>query len=312
MDYNIFNHLVNKYSKITIFHHINGDFDCIGSAIGLKSLIQYNFPDKQVEVVGEDFDSIRHFYPREDIDFQFVSDQFITESLAIIVDTANRERIDDQRYILAKEILKIDHHLIVDDYANYQIVDASAAATSEVIYQIIKSNNLHLTAKASYYFYMSLVGDSLSFSTSTTTTKTMEAAYHFSKLIPNISALVLNLRAKSLELFKLENQLRSKIVFQNDLAYIVVERNLYQESYDINTVKSLVNIMANIEGIEKWLIAAEDDNGLYQVSIRSKSYNINQVAILFNGGGHKCASGVKNLTLDDLKLLIIKLEDIDA
>ena len=55
----------------------------------------------------------------------------------------------------------------------------------------------------------------------------------------------------------------------------------------------------------------ENGKTLYDGSLRSKTAVINDIAEMFHGGGHKNASGVKNLTQDDIhKLLVLMNERI--
>ena len=46
--------LIKKYDVIVIHRHTNPDGDALGSQIGLKALIQENFPDKTVYIVGDE------------------------------------------------------------------------------------------------------------------------------------------------------------------------------------------------------------------------------------------------------------------
>ena len=56
-----------------------------------------------------------------------VDDDIIKESLAIILDTGNRNRIEDQRYALAKDIIKIDHHLLQDHFGEPEVIQNEIA-----------------------------------------------------------------------------------------------------------------------------------------------------------------------------------------
>ena len=45
---------IKKYDVIVIHRHSSPDGDAMGSQIGLKKLIEHNFPDKRVYAVGDD------------------------------------------------------------------------------------------------------------------------------------------------------------------------------------------------------------------------------------------------------------------
>jgi phosphoesterase RecJ-like protein len=78
-------------------------------------------------------------------------------------------------------------------------------------------------------------------------------------------------------------------------------------SIDRTQASNLVNTMANIEGVNIWVLFVQDGDS-YRVRIRSSKTEINSVANKYNGGGHPLASGatVKNME-ESFKLV----EDLD-
>src|SRR5690625_1288894 len=128
------NDIINKiklYDTIIIHRHVRPDADALGSQNGLKEMIQTSFPDKKVYAVGEE-DVNLHFLARMD----HISDDVFADALAIVCDTANTGRISDQRYTLAKEVIKIDHHPNHDKYGDFLWVDTTVSSTSELIYEL--------------------------------------------------------------------------------------------------------------------------------------------------------------------------------
>ena len=45
--------VIKAYDRILIHGHIRPDGDCYGSQYGLKGIINQNFPEKEVHVVGD-------------------------------------------------------------------------------------------------------------------------------------------------------------------------------------------------------------------------------------------------------------------
>ena len=59
-------------------------------------------------------------------------------------------------------------------------------------------------------------------------------------------------------------------------------------------------MIAQIENYPIWISFAESDEGTVRVEIRStREYNINPLAVMFNGGGHHQASGCKLDNIED-------------
>ena len=128
MDFDILIQKIKEYDKIAIFGHTRPDGDCYGSLNGLKNIILTTFPKKRVFCLTSHVESLS-FLGKMD----FVEDYEFEGALAIVCDTSTRERICDQRYKLCNEIIKIDHHIIIDNYGDYNIVDEDIAATSLLI-----------------------------------------------------------------------------------------------------------------------------------------------------------------------------------
>ena len=75
--------------------------------------------------------------------------------------------------------------------------------------------------------------------------------------------------------------------------------------------KENVNLFSNIKGINAWCSITEDSKEpCWRISIRSKEKPINQVAAMFEGGGHAQASGAKINSLSDLDRFINELDKL--
>src|SRR5699024_1783258 len=105
---------------IKIDHH--PDPDGLGSQAGLKEIIQQSFPDKQVSIVGIDDPAFTFL-----VEMDSVHEADYQGALVIVCDTANTDRIDDKRYTLGDQVIKIDHHPNVDEYGDIQWVDTTAS-----------------------------------------------------------------------------------------------------------------------------------------------------------------------------------------
>ena len=86
--------LVEHYDIITIYRHSAADSDALGAQFGLKQWILDTYPKKQVYALGDAIGSHGVHFPHIDE----VDDETIKASLAIILDTANASRIDDDRW----------------------------------------------------------------------------------------------------------------------------------------------------------------------------------------------------------------------
>ena len=152
-------HILDKileYQTIIIHMHQRPDGDCYGAGFGLKEILKESFPDKKIFVVGDTAEYVKFIGEVDQID-----DSLYQDALSIVVDTATRDRIADQRYSKGQYIIKIDHHLPIDAYGDYQYVDTSRPATSQIILEFYLEyyNIFLLNMKAAKALYTGIVPD---------------------------------------------------------------------------------------------------------------------------------------------------------
>src|SRR5690606_31975863 len=100
-------------------------------------------------------------------------------ALVIVCDTANQERICDERYKLGDYIIKIDHHPNEDPYGDLMWVDTDASSVSEMIYEFYlygKEHGLVLSDDGAKLLFAGIVGDTGRFLYPSTTNKTFQYA----------------------------------------------------------------------------------------------------------------------------------------
>lgn len=298
---------IKEYDTITIFRHTNPDCDAVGSQFGLKTWILDNFPNKSVYALGFETCS-QGVFPRPDE----VTDDIIKKSLAIILDTSNEERVDDLRFKDATYIIKIDHHPNWDPYGNIQLVIEEAGATCEIMAYLFKAYEDYIfSIEAANYIYKGILTDTLCFKTTNTTPKTLEMATFVARTGIDIPALNRELFELSFDDYQFTTYLRSKIqVREEGLAYVILDKDDY-ELYHLtaNRARTFVHELVNVRSFKIICLFTEQDDqpGIYDGSLRSKKETINELAREYNGGGHKHAAGVKNLTKEQVFELMDKL-----
>ena len=141
---------IKEFDTIIIHRHVRPDPDALGSQGGLGTILQESFPEKNIYTVGYNEPSLAYLRVMDDIE-----DSVYENALVIVCDTANQERVDDQRYTKGKMLIKIDHHPNEDPYGDITWVDTTASSTSEMIYEFYnygKDKGLKITKEAAPYF----------------------------------------------------------------------------------------------------------------------------------------------------------------
>ena len=100
------------------------------------------------------------------------------------------------------------------------------------------------------------------------------------------------------------------VVTENQLGYIVISNDIINQfGVDSASAGNMVNNFNYIKEVLVWVTITEDiKNHQYRISIRSRGPEINKIAELHHGGGHKYASGVRVKTLEEAMFVI---EDLD-
>jgi phosphoesterase RecJ-like protein len=108
---------IEKYDKISLFFHSHPDYDALCSCYALKLFIEAKYTKKQVYIAR--FNNLqaeitKNFFPK----IKNKPANFLTQSLGIICDTANIERIAAPEFSKTKEYIKIDHHPNIEPYGS--------------------------------------------------------------------------------------------------------------------------------------------------------------------------------------------------
>ena len=296
---------IEEYDQIVLYRHVNPDLDAFGSQLGMYWTLKSIFPQKNIVLYGNMDSDLMHLYPNFEI-----GEIINGRTLGIVLDTANRERIDGDTSLCDK-VLKIDHHIVVDTYGDINIEVESASSCSEIVTLLFKEACIEIPIDAANALYLGIIGDSNRFMYSSTSSKTFEAASYLLDVGINIEQLYqkLYMRKKSdLEVTKfIYNH------YQEDSGvawYYLSTEDLIQLDISREQGSNYVNTLANIEEFQVWLAVTQNDiDHNYRVSIRSRGIAVNEIANEFHGGGHMYASGATLSSLDELEVLVGKLKE---
>ena len=297
--------LINQYEHIIIYRHVRPDPDAYGAQLGLKEIIQNIFPNKTVNALGENEPSL---------DFLGTMDiaEIREDALYIVVDTANRDRIDGDIPDGAK-VVKIDHHPNHDPFGDINLVETNVSSTSELLYLIANLwgyDNDFINEEAAKPLYMGIVGDTGRFLFNNTTGMTHHVASELKKYDFDSTSLIQEMNKTSIESFRFKGHLISNFNLRpSGVLYTFVSReDLKEFGVSSNEASLSVNLYRDIEDVKVWFMAIEEEDEI-RVRLRSKSVIINDVAHQFGGGGHPLASGIKLRSKDEIKTLVKALED---
>lgn len=294
--------IVKDFDTITIFRHVFADMDAIGSQFGLKYYLESVYPEKHIYCLGSDCPVSN----RNQVHMDSVADDVVQESLAIILDTSNAARIDDARYTNAKHSIRIDHHVQVETICDEEWIEDKASATCELLALYLKEHQASIPEKSALMLYLGLTADNIRFTTNNVRPETFDAAkYLFEQGVDVTKVEQLNF-SKSMSDYKYETIVRSHTIQKNVFLYSILECKDYLDlGLSFTDAKDKVYCLAGIDCIEMWALFTRMEDGIhYSASLRSRNIPIRDVACQFGGGGHECASGIKNLTQEQVYQII--------
>ena len=299
---------IKKYDRIIIHRHSKPDGDALGSQLGLKYIIQENFPEKEVLVVG-DMSAYISFMEGSQMDT--VPDEAYKGALAFVLDSAAPHLVYDDRYSTADATARFDHHLFVEKFCDTEVVDSTYESCCGLITAFAHDCGLRLNSLAAQSLYTGMVTDSGRFRYDSTNAQTFRMASYLLEQKFDINNIYRNLYADSYESRKLKAQYTLKIQFtEKNVAYIFTSKEemdaMNVEVFSIS--RGMVSTMADMKGVDIWVNFTETDEGIL-CELRSSKYNINPIAVKYGGGGHAKASGACLKSRDDMYAM---LRDLDA
>ena len=218
--------------------------------------------------------------------------------LAVTVDSADFKRVGDRLNELFPEVaLNIDHHVSNKNYAAENIVIASACATAEILAGFFLDLGYEIDAVTAQALYVGIATDTGQFRFSSTTPDTFSIVRCLCEhgANPASAALELYERESFAKIKLLQNFLDSlHLEFDGRVCIGLLKDGVYAETGAcIDDAEGLVDYARAIDGVDIGVLI-EDRDGAIKGSLHAKDpfYRVDQVAKLFNGGGHAAAAGL--------------------
>ncbi|MBR2441451.1 MAG: bifunctional oligoribonuclease/PAP phosphatase NrnA [Clostridia bacterium] len=296
---------IKAYDKIFIFRHFRPDGDAVGSTKGLAEILKLTFPEKKICLQNADFSDYLAFLGKEE---ELLPDEEYADALGIVLDTATTKRISNQKYALCKEIIKIDHHIPVEDYGVCQWVEEHRSSTCEMVaafYDTFK-DELKIDKTAATYIYTGMVTDSGRFRFREVSGETMRLAGLILEQGVDTDTLYAHLYMKAFDELKFEAYAHKKMkITPSGVAYLFVDKKMKKKFALTNEQASAsVSCMDSIKGSLIWLAFIDNGDGSIRVRLRSRFVTVSELAERYNGGGHACAAGATVYSKAEMNALI--------
>ncbi|MCV9388860.1 DHH family phosphoesterase [Reichenbachiella ulvae] len=310
--------------RIVITTHIQPDADALGSSLALAGyLLKLGH---QVRVITPtDYPEFLNWMDGNEDVLVFEEDKdkanYLVENadLVFCLDFSSLSRIGELGELVRKseaEKVLVDHHLNPETFAKYVLWSTEAAATAELIFDLIDmlGDTEKLTKGMAEALYAGLVTDTGNFKLPATTPHVHNIVAQLMELGADVSKVSHNIYdSNSLDRIKLLGfalSERLEVIEGSSVAFFyLTEEDKKRFNYQKGDSEGLVNYGLGIKGVNVSAIFIEEGD---KVKISFRSFGdipINELSRkYFNGGGHKNSAG--GSSADDLQTTINKFKEL--
>lgn len=295
--------LIEEASNVVIMGHKNCDLDCLGSAIGVFSIV--NGMQKNCSIVLNKVTSAVSILYRRIIDDSryigvFVDGETALEeidekTLLIVVDT-HKPSICEAPELLEKvnKIVVFDHHRKSAEFIDNAVLtyhEPYASSASELITEMLLYTNrsITLTNTEADALLAGITVDTKNFAFKTGT-KTFEAAAY--------------LRRNGADPVRVRTLFKSSIDIYKARAEIVANAEIYLENMAISVCNTEIDNpillaaqaadeLLNIDSIEASFVLCHNNNNIYICARSLEHINVQVIMEKLGGGGHQSVSAVQ-------------------
>ncbi len=304
---------IKQYDRIIITRHMRPDGDAIGSTKGLARMLRLTFPNKEIHLQTNDGSDYLAFLGKDD---EHIDPELYRDALLIVIDTATEDRMSNSHYSLAKEIIKIDHHIDIKPYGDLCWIEDWRSSASEMIayFYYTFREELTLDKLAATYIYTGMVTDSGRFRYETTNGDTMRLAGMLLDFGIDTETLFSNLYLEDFGYLKFQSYVFEKMqVTDNGVVYLYVDKAM-QQQFDLTSEQACeaISFLKGIKGCLVQLAFIDMPDGSIRVRLRSRFMIINKLAEKYGGGGHACTCGATLHAAEEIAPMVRDADEMIA
>ncbi len=293
---------IKEYDTIIIHRHQRPDGDALGSQLGLKAALEYNYPNKHVYAVGDTTKKYEFIGKMDEI-----SDELYKNALVIICDVAVAHMVSDDRYKLAKEVFVIDHHKNDCDITTNFLQNTDAVAAAEFVASLLLEENFKFNEDIATKLLFGIITDSGRFMYGDDLSKSLLIASKLVSFGAKYKYIYDNIYVESIEDRKMSTYFSDKVVYKGNIAYIKSEKEVFDlfpvEFNDIS--RGMLSLMSGLKEILIWLnFTFDKEKNAIIGEFRSRNIPIVDIAKKYGGGGHLNACGATLKDWDEVDKVI--------
>ena len=287
---------IQKAETIAILVHESPDGDALGSATAMNLALKQL--GKNPDVIIPEFSRTFNFLPSADE----IKKETDVESydLTITLDCGDQKRVSNcaKYFEDAQTTISIDHHNMNPMFADINYVDHTSPACCQILIIIFEYLGIKITKDIGTCLLTGIITDTGGFKYEGVSEVTFEFAAELLRCGVNVSNIYKQaMQIKSKANFELRKFAMDRMQFLEEgkiaFTYITTEDE-QKVGAEEGDHEGIVNLGRDIEGVEVSIFLHQAEDGAYKVSLRSNNYlNVDDVCLMFGGGGHQRAAGCK-------------------
>jgi phosphoesterase RecJ-like protein len=295
--------VIQQYQSFVITSHVNPDCDALGSELALaEHLLNLG---KRVSIINSDacppgyrfldpHRRLKRYSPKRH------SSLINQAEVIFVVDASgNWERVGPVGEALRQsQAIKIciDHHPDSTDFVDIAVVNTAAAATAELIFDLIRTMGGLITLPMAEALYAAIITDTGSFRFPKTNPFTHQVTAALLEVGVDPMAVYNRIYEQNpLGVIQLKGWLMANIrtAKNGQVAYYSLAQDMLKK-YGVNSsdLDGFASLGQQIGGVRVTVFCMEANRGRIKISLRSDgSVAINQIVQAYGGGGHPSAAG---------------------
>ncbi len=289
--------LIRRSERIAIFSHVNPDGDSIGVGLGLQRGLQ-SLGHPADFVISDPVPEVFEYLPDVERIRHELSDD--TYDLFVIADCGDIDRVgrvyhENQDRFRSTPILNMDHHDSNTCFGQVNVVDVTAASSSELAFRLLERMGAEIDADAATDLLTGIINDTGSFQHSNTDAKVLRIASELRRHGADLELAAFEMfRAKPLSTAKLWGLILSTL--RLDPARHIVWAHMTpgmtgEAGAASDESEGVVDYMSGIREAQVAAFLKEKEPGNVRVSLRSHGFDVSKICATLGGGGHIRAAG---------------------
>ncbi len=301
---------IQAYDRIALYRHAHPDQDAYGAQVGLKEIIETNFPGKTVYLMGEHNKKLSYIGEM----YENQAGMSTEGMLAIVLDVGRGPRVDNQSFTECEAVITIDHHPVFGEPYTDGItwVDPTYPATCVMLMDLVieSEGRLVFNKRAREVLYIGMVADTGRFEYIENPTALFERMHHVTYDL-NTKPLYEAMYEVDMQTIQFKGYIYSHFEMRNEGVAVLKIPKEVADAHGLTPMAAarMVNALRGIEGVVNWHFFADyPEKGQIIGEFRSSGPSINQIATKYGGGGHMLAAGATLSSWEAVEELIADFE----